>query len=288
LQNTINAIIPSQSPTFQEYVRGQPPWIQDLLKDHTLHEPTPSIRRILVNSPCPGEHPKIHLVTHGKVNHHNIMVYSWLDGTPSGHLLTSGRGVGRGTVTARRCEAWAQLSGALFLQHLHTYLIPNSSLSITSIVTQNGLAKNLKERFKYTTFFCNDTLSPDWKLTELSYKINSNTASDLQYHCCASDPATDPQGNQIAITHKTYRPFLQRLLSSQSNDVPSSQELSPFLPLFTCQLLLNGRTIDSHYIPPSLVTLEPNTIGATKPSRIFNGNRSPPRLVHSNTTATTR
>jgi hypothetical protein len=135
---------------FKTYISNLAPWIQDLIGSYSLHQPHHLIHQLL--RALPEVIPKIYLASSGRVTPDKIMIYSWVVGTPRGTIIASGRGVGRGPPTLRRCETWAQLSCAFFFQHFHDHFSPEQQLQITNIITHKGLAKHpIRDTTGYTT-----------------------------------------------------------------------------------------------------------------------------------------
>jgi hypothetical protein len=109
----------------------------------------------------------LYLVTDGSAIPTKYMTYGWVWALADETILATGKGRAPGPISSLRAEAYALLSGVVFLKHLHHYLkIPLTRFTITMVTDSANLITRLTTRRKYPQCYPNETLRTNWDVIE--------------------------------------------------------------------------------------------------------------------------
>jgi hypothetical protein len=161
--------IPSipQPTSFQDYLDTIPEWERDLFQDLDMtYSCYTMIEMITAFDPeIHNLHAQLLNVSDGSA-FDSSMSFGWAMSHPDGTRLATCSGPAYGSKQSSFCaEGYGMLSLVRFLYHLTTYCSANPNWTITLICDNEGIITRLQSAIQYTTSFPNDTLQPDWDIT---------------------------------------------------------------------------------------------------------------------------
>ena len=176
--------------------------------------------------------------------------YGWVFGTDSGTILAEHSGQAYGTATSHRAEAWAMLSGTLFLKRLYCYIHNNKTPApipnpLIFFADNQGLITRILTRMKYKHSYPNSTLDPDWDLIDQIYDLVSSLPHNEIKHAWV-------KGHQDSYTsHLTteayYNVRADELASSYNWQSRRDSNPPWLLPAEKCRLSIKGKPVFGHY-----------------------------------------
>ena len=228
---------------FDHYVTTLPPWEETILSGVTLFTTPDEIVQHLRQPACTAQ-----LVSDGSQQQAS-MSFGWILGLHDGTPLAEHSGPAYGQPSSHRAEGWGMLSGARFLLHLQRYCNVTVPLecNVETICDNAGLISRMNNRQNYNHSYANSTLAPDWDLTEqihsthVELSLPNNSFVWEKGHQDEQTPA-----HLLSVAAK-YNIRADKLAEDYMATYPLERLITPLLPATSCQLLISGKSVDSHY-----------------------------------------
>jgi hypothetical protein len=239
---------PSQPSSFTDYLELLPPSERDLFQDlEMFYDCYAFIDLVSAFDPEYNDlHVQLYNVSDGSA-FNTSMSFGWAMSLPDGTRLATCSGPAYGSKQSSfRAEGYGMLSLVRFIHHLSQYCDALPTWKIKLICDNEGLITRLKVAIQYTTSFPNDTLQPDWDLTNAIVTtlqatqliptfehIKGHQDKHVDVSLLPLAAQLNCEADHEAVHHQTlnqsYRPSVPRLFDNQA------------------QLHIDGSTINSSY-----------------------------------------
>ena len=130
--------------------------------------------------------------------------FGWFLFSRSGDVLAECHGPSPGPPSRPRADAWGVLSLLRFLFHLPRALATSLEIPPLTVLNRNPrIIRVLRDRPRYPTVYCNDTLTPNWDVLEQSHVATLDLPSTITWQTLMDfkdkyDPAAYPRSFALA------------------------------------------------------------------------------------------
>jgi hypothetical protein len=239
---------PFQPSSFEEYLNHLPPNEKDLFQDLDMSQDCYAFTDLVSDFDPEYNDLLVQLLNVSDGSAFDAsMSFGWAMSLPDGTRLATCSGPAPGAKQSSfRAEGYGMFSLVRFLHHLITYCGTQPVWKIKLICDNEGLIKRLQQSIQYTTPFPNDTLQPDWDLTNAIITTLQGTSlqptfahikghqdKHIEFDLLPLEAQLNCEADHEAVNHQTmyqsYRPLVPRLPANQA------------------QLHISGATINSSY-----------------------------------------
>ena len=237
--------------SFEQYIYSLHDWEQALLEGITFILAPYEIQHYISTLDTTQQ---LMIVSDGSQQDSQLS-FGWVFGTDQGQIFTEHAGLGYGTPSSHRAEAWAMLSGTLFLHHLYKYLnIPTHNPPFNKEVIffsdNSGLISRMQQRHQYRVSYPNSTLTQDWDLIEQIYSLAftlPHTKVSYSWVRGHQDPTSDNLSPEAIYNIRAD--YLASIVQAPANQITDPQWMlvtSRAMPIETTRHFYTRTLFDGH------------------------------------------
>ena len=227
--------IPVQPSSFQEYIDALTKSDRDLFQELDMQYDCYAILDMVSAFDPTFNNLHVHLlnVSDGSA-FDDSMSFGWVMSLPDGTRLVTCSGPAYGAKQSSfRAEGYGLLSLVRFLHHVFLYCATHPTWAIKLICDNEGLITRLNVAIQYTTSFPNDTLQPDWDLTNAIVTtlqstqlqprfehIKGHQDKHIDFDLLPLAAQLNCEADHEAVNHQTLyqsvRPIVPRIFANQA------------------------------------------------------------------------
>jgi hypothetical protein len=240
---------PRPKSSFPQYISSLPPWQQSIFQTINMEFPLDEIIE-KIQQESSNNRPLTSLSFGTSAN--RCIVHGWMLTTLNGKPLVVAGTKTAPTMTKQRAAALALLSSMTFLEVAFNFKgIPlQGNLQLHCTTNNQKLVNRMSKRQNYADPYANETLTPDWDLTEQCHVLASTLTHHppLYYSCFEShSPDLNDTNKVLKLETKHLKQHRQLLLGLAKRQPVTPETDIPLLSAAKCQASIQGIVLRSDY-----------------------------------------